>query len=387
MRPPMRNRRREAPPSAALDPLAAADAANLRHVADDVPGVTRHKARHGFDYRDPQGRLIGDEATLRRIQSLVIPPAWTDVWICPQPQGHLQATGRDQRGRKQYRYHPRWRRVRDAAKFEKMLVFGRVLPRIRARVEADLRREGLVRERVLAAIVRLLEATLFRIGNTEYAKDNNSFGLTTLRDRHVDVAGRHIHLSFRGKGGKLYESDIAGRRVARIVKDCRELPGYELFQFVDDSGARHAIGSGDVNEYLREASGEEITAKDFRTWAATNLAALALAEFGQLDKEALRKSAILRSIEKVAKHLGNTPTICRRCYIHPAIFDGYLDGSLLETLQAKARQQTASEGMSAEEAALVLFLRRRLGELAEEEDEEEASRNGRNGPVDACKKA
>ncbi|HJU20248.1 MAG TPA: DNA topoisomerase IB [Stellaceae bacterium] len=351
--------------TAALEPATAAKLARLRYVRDDRPGITRHKSKGGFVYRRPDGERVRDAATLKRIRALAIPPAWTAVWICPDPQGHVQATGRDARGRKQYRYHPRWRTVRDESKFAKMLVFGRVLPLIRARVAADLGRKGLPRERVLAAIVRLMELTLFRIGNPEYAKENKHFGLTTLRGRHIAIEGAHIHLNFRGKGGIRYESDINDRRLANIIKGCRDLPGYELFQYLDADGNRHTVDSADVNDYLREISGEEITAKDFRTWAATNLAALALQEFAEFDSAAERHKAILRAAEQVAKHLGNTPTICRRCYIHPAIFEGYLDGTLLDSL----RQQTHAyltqniNGMSAEEAAVTAFLQLRLDEL------------------------
>jgi DNA topoisomerase-1 len=371
---PKRKKAAPALPEAALDPVAAAKLAKLRHVGDDMPGITRHKARSGFDYRHPNGELVRDFETLKRIKSLVIPPAWTAVWICPYPNGHIQAIGRDKRGRKQYRYHPRWREVRDESKYGKMLIFGRVLPSIRERVDADLRRRGLPRERVLAAVVRLMEATLFRIGNTEYAKSNKSYGLTTLRDRHVDIDGSHIHLDFRGKSGIRHESDITDRRLARIIKDCRDLPGYELFQFVDDDGNRHTVDSADVNEYLREASGEEITAKDFRTWAATNLAALALQEFELFDTEAKKKHAVVSAVARVAKHLGNTPAICRRCYIHPAIFDGYLDGTLATTLKDQTRKYLADNitGLSAEEAAVAAFLSLRLGELEREEKAEPA---------------
>src|SRR5438270_7861676 len=353
---------------AALDPLVAAERAQLRYVSDTMPGITRHKARNGFDYRLPDGSLVRDLATVKRIRALAIPPAWTDVWICRDPTGHLQATGRDQRGRKQYRYHPRWREVRDEAKYGKMLAFGRVLPSIRARVAEDLQRRGLPRERVLAAIVRLMELTLFRVGNSEYAKTNKSYGLTTLRDRHVAIEGSHIHLSFRGKSGLRREGDINDRRLARIIKACRDLPGYELFQYLDEDGERHTVGSEDVNAYLREITGEDVTAKDFRTWAGTHLAAEALREFAKVDGEAKRKKAIIRAVEKVARHLGNTPAICRRCYIHPAILDGFLDGTLLDTLAAKTEDYLEGniEGMSAEEAAVTAFLRLRLGELAEE---------------------
>jgi DNA topoisomerase I len=362
---------------AALDPLAAAKLAKLRHVSDDMPGIARQKARNGFDYRFPDGELVRDIETLKRIRSLAIPPAWTAVWICPYPNGHIQATGRDKRGRKQYRYHPRWHEVRDESKYGKMLIFSRVLPMIRERVDADLRRRGLSRERVLAAVVRLMEVTLFRIGNSEYATANKSYGLTTLRDRHVAIEGDRIHLSFRGKRGIRHETDINDRRLARIIRDCRDLPGYELFQYLDEEGNRHTIDSADVNDYLREISGEEITAKDFRTWAATNLAALALQEFEMFDTEAKKKHAVVRAVERVAKHLGNTPAICRRCYVHPAIFEGYLDETSLTTLREQTRTYLAENitGLSAEEAAVTAFLSLRLGEL------EKARKNKMDGPA------
>jgi len=362
------NKIRIPPIGAALDPELAAKHAQLRHVDDTAPGITRHKARNDFDYRSPDGTLVRDVETLKRIRSLAIPPAWTGVWICSNPNGHLQATGRDARGRKQYRYHPRWRQVRDEAKYGKLLIFSRVLPKLRARVEEDLKRPGLPRARVLAAIVRLMETTLFRIGNSEYAKANKSFGLTTLRDRHVEIEGSRIYISFRGKHGKHHQTDINDRRLARIIKNCRDLPGYDLFQYLDDEGNPHTVGSAEVNEYLREIAGEEITAKDFRTWAGTKLAAEALREFEAFDSQAERKKAVLRAIEKVAKHLGNTPTICRRCYIHPAILEGYLDGTMLRVIAEGTRKYLVenSEGMSAEEAAVTAFLRLRLGELIEE---------------------
>ena len=343
------------------DPLAAARSARLRHVTDDIPGITRRRAASGFDYLDPDGNLIGDFATLSRIKSLAIPPAWTAVWICPFPHGHIQATGRDARGRKQYRYHPRWRETRDETKFDRMLMFSRVLPRIRKRVDTDLRRRGPQRERVLAAIVRLLELTLFRIGNSEYSKTNNSFGLTTLRNRHAAVRGDTIRLAFRGKSGVWNESRVSDRRLARVVKRCRDLPGHELFQYVDDDGHRHTVGSSEVNAYLREISGEEITAKDFRTWAGTFLTALALRELARTTAEA-RKSTLVRAVEQVSRHLGNTAAVCRKCYIHPAIFDGYLDGSLVRTLDQHVSRSRSSniDWMSIEEAAVTAFLRLRL---------------------------
>ena len=364
------NKRRKStpPPEAALDPQLAAKRAELRYVTDTVPGITRRAAKTGFDYRRPDGAPVSDIDTLRRIRSLAIPPAWTDTWICPDPNGHLQATGRDARGRKQYRYHPRWREVRDEAKYTKLLMFARVLPLIRARVDADLMRRGLPRERVLAAIVRLMEMTLFRIGNVEYAKANKSFGLTTLRDRHVAIEGGHLHIGFRGKSGKQHETDINDRRLARIVKDCRDLPGYELFQYVGEDGERHTVDSADVNAYLRDISGEDITAKDFRTWAATHLAAEALREFEAFDSAAKRRKAIVDAVRKVAQHLGNTPAICRRSYIHPAVLDGYMDGTLLQALadQAGAYLEENIHGMKPEEAAVTAFLRLRLTELAKE---------------------
>jgi len=310
---------------------------------------------------------VQDFETLQRVQCLVIPPAWTAVWINPDPLGHIQVAGRDLRGRKQYRYHPRWREVRDESKYGKMLTVARVLPLIRARVAADLGRHGLPRERVLAAIVRLLELTLFRVGNGQYARTNKSFGLTTLRDRHADIQGSHIFLSFRGKSGVRNETNINDPRLARIVKTCRDLPGYELFQYLDDAGERHSVSSTEVNGYLREITGEEITAKDFRTWAGTTLAALALCEFERIDSGPKGKRAIVRAVERVAQHLGNTPAVCRRCYIHPEIFAGFLDGTLLAILAERTRAYMTEEieGMSAEEAAVTGFLRLRLRELAQ----------------------
>jgi DNA topoisomerase-1 len=289
-------------------------------------------------------------------------PAWTDVWICPDPKGHIQAVGRDARGRKQYRYHPRWRSVRDEAKYGRILLFARVLPLIRARVEEDLALRGLPRQRILAAIVRLLEITLARVGNVEYARENKSFGLTTLRDRHAKVRGGSVEFDFRGKHGIQHHLEINDSRRARIVRKCQDLPGQELFQYVDDEGQRHAVGSHDVNDYLREISGEEITAKDFRTWAGTNLAVIALRELTAAGETAV-KQHVVRAIEAVAKMLGNTPTICRKCYIHPAIFEGYLDGSLLAALR-NAHNGSGDDliGLKPDEVAVTAFLRERLGE-------------------------
>lgn len=345
-------------------PEIAAKEAQLTYVNDGTAGITRHPGRgeKAFTYRHPNGRLVRDAATLNRIRKLAVPPAYTDVWICPDPDGHLQATGRDARGRRQYRYHPRWRTVRDEAKFGHMMLFAKVLPKIRHQVETDLARSGLPREKVLAAVVRMLESTLMRVGNEEYAQTNKSFGLTTLRNRHVRVRGRSILLNFRGKHGISHHIDLEDARLAKIVRQCQHLPGQDLFQFVDDGGETHGIGSSDVNRYLQEISGAEVTAKDFRTWAATNLAALALQELAAATEPLPPKKSMLQAIEAVSKLLGNTPAICRKCYIHPAVFDGYLDGSLLETLKTRATEElTQGIGrLKPEEAAITAFLTQRL---------------------------
>ena len=347
-----------------LDPVEAARAAKLRYVSDKKPGFTRHRVGDAFEYHDTDGRKITDEDTIARIRKLAIPPAYTDVWICRDANGHLQAVGRDARGRKQYRYHPNWRAVRDENKYGKMLVFGRVLPTIRERVSADLRLPGLPKRKVLAAIVALLEKTMMRVGNEEYAKGNKSYGLTTLRDRHVRIKGGHVEFDFRGKHGIEHHIDLDDRRLAKVVERCRDIPGQDLFQFLDQNGQRHGIGSDDVNEYLHEISGEEITAKDFRTWAATTLAAATLAELQRFDTQAAAKKEVLRAIEGVAKRLGNTPAICRKCYIHPAVFEGYLDGTLAEGLKqrADALLDEPASGLTAQEVALTAFLSRRLDE-------------------------
>jgi DNA topoisomerase-1 len=347
----------------ALDPLAAARAASLRYINDAMPGITRRRAGTGVAYRDPQGQPIRNRGVLKRIRSLAVPPAWTDVWICPDPNGHIQAVGRDARGRKQYRYHPSWRSVRDEAKYGRMLLFARVLPRIRARVEADLALRGLPRQRVLAALVRLLEVTLARVGNTEYARENKSFGLTTLRNRHARVRGGSVEFDFRGKHGIQHLSRSKIRGSPGLSANARTSRDRTSFSMSTTRDSSRTVGSHDVNDYLRELSGEEITAKDFRTWAGTNLAAIALRELAAAPSEAAAKQNILRAIEAVAKMLGNTPAICRKCYIHPAIFEGYLDGSLLAVLEKSgARSRDDLVGMKAEEAAVTEFLRQRVGE-------------------------
>jgi DNA topoisomerase I len=341
----------------------AAKAAGLRYISDSRPGITRVRARPGFGYSHPDGSKVSDEETLTRIRKLAIPPAYENVWICPDPNGHLQAVGRDARGRKQYRYHPRWREVRDEGKYGKMLLFGKALPRIRAQVQKDLARHSMPREKVLAVIICLLETTLMRVGNEEYAKTNKSYGLTTLRNRHVKLeGGSRICFDFRGKHGAEHHVDLRDKRLASIVRRCQELPGQELFQYLDDNGTPHAVGSEDVNEYLRAIAGAEITAKDFRTWAATNLAALALRELESFDSQTKAKRNVMQAVEAVSKMLGNTPAICRKCYIHPAVFDGYLDGSLLQALKRRADAKLANPraGLKAEEAAVMGFLSRQL---------------------------
>ena len=355
-----------ASPALHVDPQAiqAAKTAKLRYVSDRKPGISRTRTETGFDYFDALGDKITDEDELTRLKKLAIPPAYTDVWICADPRGHLQAVGRDARGRKQYRYHASWRVVRDEAKYSKMLTFGRVLPQIREHVERDLRLHGLPKRKVLAAIVALLEKTMMRVGNQEYAKENKSFGLTTLRNRHIRVKGGHVEFDFRGKHGIDHHIDLSDRRLARIVERCRDLPGQDLFQFVDHDGERHGLGSEDVNHYLHEISGEAITAKDFRTWAATNLAAELLSELERFDSQAAAKKELVHAVENVAKRLGNTPAICRKCYIHPAVFEGYLDGSLAEGLKQRADEllDHPTGGLTAQEVALTAFLSRRLGE-------------------------
>jgi DNA topoisomerase I len=344
------------------DPAAAARAAGLRYVSDTMPGITRKRAGTSFSYRGPDGRPIRDRAELARIKRLAVPPAWSDVWICPHPQGHLQATGRDARGRKQYRYHAGWRAVRDAAKFDRMLAFAQALPRIRARTAEDQARRGLPRAKVLATIVRLLEVTLIRVGNQEYARENHSYGLTTLRDRHVDFDGAKLIFEYRGKGGKRHRISLRDRRLARIVRSCQELPGQHLFQYLDEDGERQAVDSADVNAYLQEITGEPFTAKDFRTWAGTVLASLALSEFESFDTQAAAKRNVTRAIEQVAAQLGNTVAVCRKSYIHPEIVECYLDGSLLELLKGRVEEslRTGLAGLRSEEAAVLALLRQRL---------------------------
>ncbi|QJE73568.1 DNA topoisomerase IB [Aerophototrophica crusticola] len=343
---------------------ASAEAADLRYVNDDEPGIRRRKSGKGFTYKGPGGQTVKDPDTLARIRALAIPPAYTDVWICPDPDGHIQATGRDAKGRKQYRYHPRWMQVRDADKFERLMAFSRALPEIRARVDADMRLPGLPREKVLACVVKLLDTTLIRIGNDTYAKENKSFGLTTLRDRHVKVEGSAVRFSFKGKSGKDWDLKLTDRRLAKLVKACQEVPGQRLFQFLEADGSRHYVTSQDVNAYIREVAGADFSAKDFRTWAGTVLAAFALHEMERVDSQAARKRNLTSAIRKVSSRLGNTPTVCRKCYVHPQVMDAYLEGSVVEQVQAEVRRELCHDlsGLTPEEVAVLAFLERRLGE-------------------------
>jgi DNA topoisomerase-1 len=351
-------------------PQEAATAAGLRYVSDRSPGLRRRKAGKAFAYTTADGRAVGDARTLTRIRSLVIPPAWADVWICPDPRGHIQAVGRDARGRKQYRYHPRWRESRDEAKYGRMVAFGRTLPRIRARVDEDLARSGLTREKVLAAVVRLLERTLIRVGNEEYARANRSFGLTTLRSRHVDVAGRRIRFQFRGKSGKKHEIGIEDGGLSRIVRRCQELPGQELFQYADASGHRRSVRSEDVNRYLRAITGQPFTAKDFRTWGGTVRAAFSLAQGDPVTALSKARQNVVRAIEEVAKRLGNTPSICRKCYVHPAVVDAYMEGALREALGRRRKSVArAVAGLTPHESAVLRLLEKRLARGPVSEDD------------------
>ncbi len=304
----------------------SAKTAGLRYSIDSTAGIRRVRRGSSFRYLGPDNKPIRNEHDLRRIRSLVIPPAWTDVWICPDPRGHLQATGRDARGRKQYRYHSRWRAVRDDTKYHRMIPFAQALPAIRRRTAQDLSRPRLSKTKVLALVVQLLEKTLIRVGNDEYARENRSYGLTTMRDGHVQVSGGAVRFTFRGKSGVEHEIKLTDRRLARIVKACRDIPGYDLFQYYDPSGRRLAIGSADVNAYLRHISGMDLTSKDFRTWAATVLAVQVLKACEHAESEAQAKRHILQAVEEVANRLGNTKAVCRKCYIHPAVFESFLDG-------------------------------------------------------------
>ncbi|MET0340507.1 MAG: DNA topoisomerase IB [Polyangiales bacterium] len=352
------------PTRALADPVIAAKHAGLRYVSDQKPGIRRRRSGKSFRYVGVDGKAVRDDATLARIRALAVPPAWSEVWICPDASGHIQATGRDVKGRKQYRYHARFRAVRDETKYDKIFDFASALPRIRARCERDLQKPGLSREKVLAAVVCLLEQTLIRVGNEEYSRLNQSFGLTTLRDGHARIRGAQVTFHFRGKSGIEHSVAISDRRLARIVKRCRDLPGDELFQYLDDDGARRTIDSSDVNTYLREVAGDDFTAKDFRTFAGTVLAALALAEAGPCGSQTAAKKQIVGALKEAAARLGNTPAVCRKCYVHPGIFEAYLRGRVVPKVTlAGAKVRAALRG---EEKAVLAFLRRHLTEAKRE---------------------
>jgi DNA topoisomerase I len=337
---------------------ATAQAIGLRYVNDSAAGIRRLRSGKKFRYVNPDKTPLRDPQTLDRIKALAIPPAWTEVWISPTANGHIQATGRDAKGRKQYRYHARWRSVRDETKYERLIAFGQALPRIRQQIEKDLQRAGLPREKVLATVVQLLETTHIRVGNEEYARLNGSHGLTTLRNKHVKIDGATMRFQFRGKSGVRHAIDLSDRRLARIVKRCQSLPGQELFQYLDDENQPQSIGSSDVNEYLRSIVGEDFTAKDFRTWAGTLLAATTLQSFKTSKSLTEAKKNLLRAIENVAAQLGNTPAVCRKAYIHPVILERYLKGSLTSLLEQCARQKlkNSSRYLQSQEAAVLLAL-------------------------------
>lgn len=334
------------PDTALLDVLPP----DLHYVDDTMPGITRKKLRGKFCYFDPQGQRITDPDEIKRINALAVPPAYTDVWICTDPRGHLQATGRDARGRKQYRYHPRWREVRDADKYSRLRDFGLALPKLRKQLEALLAAPGFSRDKVMATVITLLDATLIRVGNTQYARDNRSYGLTTLRSRHVEVNGSAILFQFRGKSGVEHQITVKDRRLAGIIKRCLEIPGQNLFQYLDENGERHTVSSSDVNAYLQTLTGADFTAKDYRTWAGSALALAVLREL-QWEPESDAKRHVVEMVKNVARQLGNTPAVCRKCYIHPAVLDGFLLGTLAELPRPRTRK-----GLRAEEVGLAMFL-------------------------------
>jgi DNA topoisomerase-1 len=336
----------------AADSADAAEDAGLQYVNDDRPGYSRRAKGKNFEYLDTEGKTIRDEQRLLRIKRLAIPPAWTEVWICPSPNGHIQATGRDARGRKQYRYHERWREVRDENKFDRLGQFAKALPTIRRRVAQDQKLPGLPREKVLATIVRLLEQTFIRVGNEEYARDNKSFGLTTMKNRHVKVKGANVRFRFRGKSGRQHDVDVTDRRIAKVIAKCEDLPGQDLFQYLEENGEARDVTSQDVNDYLREIAGEDFTAKDFRTWGGTVLAAIALSKQEEFQTKKQAKSNIKTAICAVAELLGNTPTVCRKCYVHPVIVEAYLNRTRIAGLNGDTKSSTSPNIRGAERAVL-----------------------------------
>ncbi|KXU82296.1 DNA topoisomerase [Paraburkholderia monticola] len=343
-------------PASCDTPTANGDAASqpmppgLRHADDTRPGFTRQRDKSGFTYFDVNGERIVDDAVIQRINSLAIPPAYEDVWICPDPRGHLQATGRDARGRKQYRYHPRWRETRDADKYERMAGFGRALPRIRARVARDLKLPGMPLDKVIAAIVQLLDTTLIRIGSIEYARDNQSYGLTTLRKKHLKIEAGQMRFRFRGKSGIEHDVSVENPNLRRIVRRCAELPGHELFQYLDEDGTRHPVGSTDINDYLRRVSGADFTAKDYRTWAGSVYALAALRRL-MCGSAAEARRHLVATVKEVAALLRNTPAVCRRCYIHPAIISAFEADELQRLAPGQSRR-----GLKVDELAFAVLL-------------------------------
>ncbi len=348
-------------PELITDPVNSARLAGLRYVTDARPGIRRKKWRSGFRYVTPEGAPLRDKATLARIKSLVIPPAWKDVWICSLSNGHLQATGRDARGRKQARYHPRWRMVRDETKYQRMTQFADALPAIRERVDHDLALPGLPKHKILATIVSLMEATLIRVGNTEYARENHSYGLTTMRNRHVEVNGSKITFTFQGKSKVHHTVNLQDRRLAGIIQRCSDIPGYEVFQYLDVDGSPHSIDSSDVNEYLREITAQDFTAKDFRTWAGSVLASVTLREFEPFTTATQAKKNIVQAIAAVAARLGNTPSVCKKCYVHPAVLEAYLGGQSADAAKRLLDEEIAghAHALKREERALVELLEQR----------------------------
>jgi DNA topoisomerase-1 len=356
----MREDSEHAAEPAADDPEETARAAGLRYVSDEDPGLARQKNGDGFVVLKHSGQPVSDEAVLERVRKLAIPPAWTDVWICARADGHLQATGRDVKGRKQYRYHPRFREVRDETKYGHMMEFARALPDIRRAISQHMALRGLPREKVLATVVHLLETTLIRVGNEDYARENKSYGLTTLRDKHVDIQGAELKFHFKGKSGKTWNLQLKDRRVAKVVRACQDLPGQRLFQYTGDDGERREVTSADVNGYLREITGRDITAKDFRTWAGTVMAALALQEVEKAETQAAMKKNVKAAIERVSARLGNTPTICRKCYVHPEVLQAYAEGGLLLEIGKKVEGELETGTLRPEETAVLTLLQSRL---------------------------
>ena len=366
--------------------MGSAEAAGLRYVSDAMPGIRRHRHGRGFTYIGPDGEVIRSREALRRFRSLVIPPAWTDVWICPHEDGHLQVTARDGRGRKQYRYHPQFRQQRDGTKFERMFELSDVLWKIRERVESDVTLPGLARNKIMATVVWLLETTLIRIGSDEYRKANKSFGLTTLRRRHVAVVGAEMRFEFKGKSGIQHAVSVTDKRIARIIQRCQELRGEELFQYLDDDGKRQEVDAEDVNAYLQEITGQEVTAKDFRTWAGTMLAAEALRAIGPAKSKREAEKNIVAAVDMTAKRLGNTRSVCRKYYIHPALIEAYLEGSMLPPLPERTWSKRKSTGptLRQHEMDVLAFLKARLKPRVRRAGQASAAKDSAAVPVVAA---